>query len=176
MLFAYHAPFFRGTWNSSHGICSVNRYWHVFRRYWCRNICPMGAILALLSEWTIFKRTVSTSCTGCGLCVETCGMGAIESDGYGTKAGECILCMTCKKICPENSITFGDKQPAEQRYEVDLSKRAFLITGLTSTAMTPFLKLNYTKSINKGKTSIIRPPGAVDEKTSLHFVYGAASV
>ena len=94
-------------------------------------------------------------------------MGAIESDGYGTKAGECILCMTCQKVCPENSITFGNKQPAGQRYEVDLSKRAFLITGLIGTAMTPFLKLNYTKSINKGKTSIIRPPGAVDEKDFL---------
>ena len=94
----------------------------VFRRYWCRNICPMGAILALFSEWTLFKRAVSSSCTSCGLCVESCGMGAIESDGQGTKAGECILCMTCQKICPENSITFGDKQPVGQRYEVDLSK------------------------------------------------------
>ena len=127
----------------------------------------MGAVLALLSDWTLFKRAVSSSCTSCGLCVESCGMGAIEGDGQGTKAGECILCMTCQKICPENSITFGSKQPAGQRYEVDLSKRAFLITGLTGTAMAPFLKLNYTKSINKGKTSIIRPPGAVDEKDFL---------
>ncbi len=167
ILFAYHAPFFR-----AHGILLMVfvlliAAGMVFRRYWCRNICPMGAILALLSDWTLFKRSVSSSCTSCGLCVESCGMGAIESDGQGTKAGECILCMTCQKICPENSITFGTKQPTGQRYEVDLSKRAFLITGLTSAGMTPFLKLNYTKSINKGKTSIIRPPGAVDEKDFL---------
>lgn len=167
ILFAYHAPFFR-----AHGILLmvfvlIIIAGMVFRRYWCRNICPMGAILALLSDWTIFKRTVSSSCTSCGLCVESCGMGAIEGDGYGTKAGECILCMTCQKVCPENSVTFGAKQPVKQRCEVDLSKRAFLITGLTSTVMTPFLKLNYTKSINKGKTSIIRPPGAVDEKDFL---------
>lgn len=164
ILFAYHAPFFK-----AHGILLMVfvlliATGMVFRRYWCRNICPMGAVLALLSDWTLFKRTVSSSCTSCGLCVESCGMGAIESDGQGTKAGECILCMTCQKICPENSVTFGARQPVKQKYEVDLSKRAFLITGLTGTAMTPFLKLNYTKSINKGKTSIIRPPGAVDEK------------
>src|SRR4030067_3799343 len=164
ILFAYHAPFFR-----AHGILLMVfvlliATGMVFRRYWCRNICPMGALLALFSEWTIFKRAVSSSCTSCCLCVEKCVMGAIESDGHGTKAGECILCMTCQKICPENSITFGMQQPIEQKCEVDLSKRAFLITGLTSTAMTPFLKLNYTKSINKGKTSIIRPPGAVDEE------------
>jgi polyferredoxin len=164
ILFAYHAPFFR-----AHGILLMVfvlliAAGMVFRRYWCRNICPMGAILALLSDWTIFRRTVSSSCTSCGVCVENCGMGAIESDGRGTKAGECILCMTCQKVCPENSISFGTQQPIEQRYEVDLSKRAFLISGLTGMAMTPFLKLNYTKNINKGKTSIIRPPGAVDEK------------
>ncbi|HHT9137141.1 MAG TPA: DUF6599 family protein, partial [Candidatus Wunengus sp. YC60] len=167
ILFAYHAPFFR-----AHGILLVVfvlliSAGMVFRRYWCRNICPMGALLALFSEWTIFKRAVSSSCTSCGLCVENCGMGAIESDGHGTKAGECILCMTCQKVCPENSITFGTQQPAGQKFEVDLSKRAFLIAGITSAATTPFLKLNYTKSINKGMTSIIRPPGAVDEKDFL---------
>ncbi len=163
VLFAHHAPFFR-----AHGILLsafvlLISFGMVFRRYWCRNICPMGAIFALFSDWTVFKRNVSSSCTSCGLCVEKCDMGAISSDGHGIKEGECILCMTCQKVCPENSITFGNRQPAEQRYAVDLSKRAFLVTGLTSAVMMPLLKLNYTKSINKGKTSIIRPPGAVDE-------------
>ena len=167
VLFAHHAPFFR-----AHGILLsafvlLISFGMVFRRYWCRNICPMGAVLALFSDWALFKRNVSSSCTSCGLCVEKCGMGAISSDGHGTKEGECILCMTCQKVCPENSITFRTRQPAEQRYAVDLSKRAFLVTGLTSAVMAPLLKLNYTKSINKGKASIIRPPGAVDEEEFL---------
>lgn len=167
MLFAHHAPFFR-----AHGILLavfvlLISFGMVFRRYWCRNICPMGGILALFSDWSFFRRNVSSSCTSCGLCVEKCGMGAISSDGHGTKEGECILCMTCQKVCPENSITFGMKQPAEQRYAIDLSKRAFLVTGLTGVVMAPLLKLNYTKSVNKGKASIIRPPGAVDEEEFL---------
>ena len=107
ILFAYHAPFFR-----AHGILLMVfvlliAAGIVFRRYWCRNICPMGAILALFSEWTVFKRAVSSSCTSCGLCVENCGMGAIESDGYGTKAGECILCMTCQKVCRKTALPLG---------------------------------------------------------------------
>lgn len=167
MLFAHHAPFFR-----AHGILLavfvlLISFGMIFRRYWCRNICPMGGILALFSDWSFFRRNVSSSCTSCGLCVEKCGMGAISSDGHGTKEGECILCMTCQKVCPENSITFGMKQPAEQRYAIDLSKRAFLVTGLTGGVMAPLLKLNYTKSVNKGKASIIRPPGAVDEEEFL---------
>lgn len=90
-------------------------------------------------------------------------MGAIGNDGQSTKEGECIVCMTCQKVCPENSITFRKKQPKEQRDVIDLSKRAFLITGITSAAVVPLLRLNYTKLSNKGKTSLIRPPGAVEE-------------
>ncbi len=167
ILFAYHAPFFR-----AHGILlfifvSLIAFGMVFRRYWCRNICPMGAIFALFSDWALFKRSVSSSCTSCGLCVENCGMGAIGNDGRSTKEGECILCMTCQKVCPENSITFRTKQPVDQRYSIDLSKRAFIISGLTSAAVAPLLKLNYMKITNKGKASIIRPPGAVDEEAFL---------
>ncbi|MCC6326000.1 MAG: hypothetical protein DCC43_12225 [Candidatus Brocadia sp.] len=163
ILFAYHAPFFRG-----HGILLsagvvIISFGMVYRRYWCRNICPMGAMFALFSDWSFFKRKVSPSCTSCGLCVERCGMGAISSDGHGTKEGECVLCMDCQKVCPENSITFGVRQPAGQRHAVDLSKRAFLVSGIISAVTAPLLKLNYTRGVNKGKASVIRPPGAVDE-------------
>ena len=167
ILFAYHAPFFR-----AHGILLMVfvlliAAGMVFRRYWCRNICPMGAILALFSDWSLFKRNVSSSCTNCGLCVENCGMGAIGNDGKVTKDGECILCITCQKVCPENSITFSNRQPVEQRQTVDLSKRAFIFTGLLSAVITPLMKLNHVKASNKGKVSIIRPPGAVNEKEFL---------
>ena len=111
ILFAYHAPFFR-----AHGILLtvfvlLIAFGVIFRRYWCRNVCPMGAILVLFSDWSLFKRNVSSSCTNCGLCVENCGMGAIGNDGKVTKDGECILCITCQKVCPENSITFRTDNP-----------------------------------------------------------------
>ncbi|MBM4055199.1 MAG: 4Fe-4S dicluster domain-containing protein [Planctomycetes bacterium] len=163
ILFAHHAPFFR-----AHGILLfafilIITFGIVVRRYWCRNLCPMGALFALFSDWSLFKRNVSSTCTSCGLCVEKCGMGAIESGGQSTKEGECILCMTCRKVCPEYSVTFRRQQPALQKYAIDLSRRAFVVSGITSAAITPFLKLNYRKKINKGNTSIIRPPGAVNE-------------
>ena len=67
----------------------------------------------------------------------------------------------------ENSITFGTKQPAGQRYEVRPLKTGISHNRLDQHGNYAFIKLNYTKSINKGKTSIIRPPGAVDEKDFL---------
>ncbi|MCF6149497.1 MAG: 4Fe-4S dicluster domain-containing protein [Candidatus Kuenenia sp.] len=167
VLFAYHAPFFR-----AHGILLfvfilIITFGIVLRRYWCRNICPMGALFALFSDWSFFKRNVSSTCTSCGLCVEKCGMGAIGSDGKSTKEGECILCMTCRKVCPEHSVTFRRQQPPIQKYAIDLSRRAFVVSGITSAAIIPFLKLNYRKKINKENVSVIRPPGAVNEKEFL---------
>lgn len=164
ILFAWHAPFFR-----SHGILLfafviIIAFGMVLRRYWCRNICPMGALFALFSDWSFFKRNVSSTCTSCGLCVEKCGMGAIESDGKSTKEGECILCMTCRKVCPEQSVNFRRFQPSLQKHAISLSRRAFVVSGITGAAIAPFLKLNYRKKINKETVSIIRPPGAVNEK------------
>lgn len=167
LLFAYHEPFFRAHEILLTVFVLLIAFGMVFRRYWCRNICPMGALFALVSDWSLFRRTVSSSCTICGLCVENCGMGAIGSDGKSTKDGECILCMTCQKVCPEKSISFRREQPEDQRYAIDLSKRAFVLTGLVSAAVAPLLKLNYVKNANKGMISVIRPPGAVDEKEFL---------
>ena len=56
--------------------------------------------------------------------------GAIGESGQETREGECVLCMTCQKMCPENSIAFRRKQSPEQRNAVDLSKRSFLLTGV----------------------------------------------
>ncbi|MDR4508510.1 MAG: 4Fe-4S dicluster domain-containing protein [Candidatus Brocadiaceae bacterium] len=167
MFFAHHEPFFRAHVILLFVFSLLIAFGVVLRRYWCRNICPMGALLALFSDWSLFKRNVSSTCTSCGLCVAGCGMEAIAGDGLATKEGECILCMTCKKVCPENSISFRHGQPIDQRKDTDLSKRAFVFAGLTGAVVTPVFKLNYRKKINKGKTSLIRPPGAEDEEKFL---------
>jgi polyferredoxin len=49
-------------------------------RFWCRNLCPAGAILALFSRKPFFRRCVSDDCTRCARCFQSCPMNAIGED------------------------------------------------------------------------------------------------
>ena len=131
-----------------------------YRRYWCRNLCPLGALLALVSDWSLFKRVVDEKCVECGRCRSACGMGAIDRDGKGTRTGECTLCMTCRDVCPAGAIRFRLGQPEEQQISVDLTKRGFLTSCLSGVAALPLLKLGFRR---RSAESLIRPPGAGEE-------------
>ncbi|MDQ5985008.1 MAG: hypothetical protein CSYNP_00712 [Syntrophus sp. SKADARSKE-3] len=38
----------------------------VEKRFWCKYVCPLGALLGLFSRYAVFSRKVSEGCTGCG--------------------------------------------------------------------------------------------------------------
>lgn len=77
------------------------------RRSWCRFLCPLGALYAIVSAAAPFRRIVSKkSCVSCGECHKTCRMGAIRKDASYVKS-ECILCMDCVYDCPGHSTRFG---------------------------------------------------------------------
>ncbi len=46
-------------------------------RFWCRYLCPLGALLSLVSPLGLFRRRVSAECNRCMACQKACPMGAI---------------------------------------------------------------------------------------------------
>ena len=136
------------------------------RRYWCRNLCPLGALLALVSGWSLLKRKVSDGCTSCGKCVEACGMGAIAAGGKRSRAGECTACFTCAAVCPAKAVGFGHAARSGQRQPVDLSRRNVLAALVAGIAAVPLLKLSVARKTGAaagGQVPVIRPPGALPE-------------
>ncbi|MFX1533087.1 MAG: 4Fe-4S binding protein [Promethearchaeota archaeon] len=76
-------------------------------RGWCRWFCPTGACLGLVSKYSIFGigRNM-VRCTHCGDCIKACPMGVPILD-YSTgrvRDSQCINCLECRDICPENAI------------------------------------------------------------------------
>ncbi|MBU0571192.1 MAG: 4Fe-4S binding protein [Candidatus Omnitrophica bacterium] len=77
----------------------------VIPRSWCRVLCPLGALYALMSRFALLER-VATDCSDCKVCPETCRMGAIKDEGNYVKS-ECVLCMDCVYSCPRHDVKFA---------------------------------------------------------------------
>lgn len=139
-------------------------------RFWCRNLCPAGAMFALLSLRPLFSRTVSEKCTSCGRCVRSCPMGAVAEDFIRTAHSECITCLRCQEVCPEKAIRFkmAVKVPRLSP-EVNLGRRRVLGAGASGLAAAALTVTNLDH-LHGGETpralrsaSLVRPPGAIPE-------------
>ena len=70
-------------------------------RFWCRYLCPMGALLSLFNRVSLLHlRLHPERCSGCSTCAASCPMGLephLEHDD-----DNCIKCGACTEAC-----TFG---------------------------------------------------------------------
>jgi len=139
-------------------------------RFWCRNLCPAGALYALCSKKPLFRRRVSEDCTACGRCLRACPMAAIGEDFVTTAHTECVVCLKCQEICPENAISFSargrDRSPVP---EFNAGRRAVLTAGAAGVgaAAIAMTSLNYLHAGEAPRalraSTLIRPPGALPE-------------
>ncbi|MBE0597805.1 MAG: 4Fe-4S binding protein [Desulfuromonadales bacterium] len=74
----------------------------LFRHFWCRYLCPYGALLGLLamaSPWRIRRRP--ETCNGCGTCSRSCPSSLPVDKKKGILSPECTGCLTCVNACPQ---------------------------------------------------------------------------
>jgi MauM/NapG family ferredoxin protein len=147
------------------------------KRFWCKNICPLGALLGIISKISIFKRISLKSCKGCNLCEKKCPMDAFKVDAFKKDAiksdaikrealksdlmvEECTFCMDCLEYCPRGSAGFGFGLPAKPK-PLDISRRKILTAGVAGICL-PLLSRTHP-NLKLGENDVIRPPGALDE-------------
>ncbi len=70
-------PLFAGVWLTVVLLGIILILNRIGLRFWCRTLCPLGALLGIFSRFKIFKRHVSTACNSCGACITSCPLQAI---------------------------------------------------------------------------------------------------
>ena len=141
-------------------------------RFWCRYLCPSGALMALAGKKPLLRRKVSPDCTDCGLCRKKCPMGAINDDPFKTFHQECIVCETCVRVCPEKAVAFGlnHVQKISGTKEFIPARRQLMASALggAGSAILVYTGIGSARSDflpgNILSDSLIRPPGALPEE------------
>jgi polyferredoxin len=73
----------------------------LYKNFWCRYLCPYGALLGLLSRFSPFKiRRNEEKCIHCHACTSNCPTLIDVEKNDVIKSAECFGCMTCVSRCP----------------------------------------------------------------------------
>ena len=131
-------------------------------RFFCRVLCPLGALLGLLSRfawWRIERDPVK--CTDCDLCLRNCE-GASDPHTLLRKS-ECFVCFNCIDDCAEGALTFAFlPSKAHEVTGPDLPRRKAVFAALGGLFFFPFARTSGA-STRDFSTKVIRPPGSVEE-------------
>lgn len=82
-------------------------------RFFCRYLCPMGAIYSIFSHTRLLRiRKPRKTCGGrCRACSSVCPMAISLGRVDKVSSGECIDCMRCTAVCPHENAELGAVAP-----------------------------------------------------------------
>lgn len=130
------------------------------KRNWCKNLCPLGALLNLLGRFSLFRRLPARLCGDCKECKNIC---PTAFDEEILQQGNCILCMECSLKCRLKRVRFSFTGMRKTGEKVFLERRV-LLGGLVSGF---FVSRAFSFKLPSSRERLLRPPGVNDEKEFL---------
>lgn len=104
-------------------------------RFFCRYLCPLGAIFSIISKIGIVKiNKPKADCGKCKACTMNCSMGLKLYKVDEVRGGECINCLKCTEVCPRRNAKINILgQDLDQNLAGSVAMTAILgVYGLTN--------------------------------------------
>ncbi|HUI85085.1 MAG TPA: 4Fe-4S dicluster domain-containing protein [Candidatus Binatia bacterium] len=135
-------------------------------RFWCRALCPLGALLGIISRWSVLGLVKNAeNCKDCDRCLLHCQGGDDPIGGVPWRQAECHLCLNCVADCPEGGLQFRFF-PTQASLGANLRRRKIFTGLLAGAAIVPFLRSTPGFAVQRNER-LLRPPGALDESSFL---------
>ncbi len=106
------------------------------KNFWCRYLCPYGALLGFLSLFSPVKITRNPeTCIDCGLCTEVCPANIQVHRLNRVTSDECTTCLRCTAVCPVKN-TLDLRLPSKKKpirpwaYALAIVLTFVIITGV----------------------------------------------
>lgn len=133
-------------------------------RWFCNYLCPTGALLALVSKYSIFRIKVSEqNCTHCRKCEKVCKAECIDSKTLEIDMSSCVGCFNCFEACPSGGIVF--KNSLKKKDDDFQNTRRIFIKNLSSISVFTLPLILTDNSVikseyHKAREKPITPPGS----------------
>ncbi|MDR2969114.1 MAG: 4Fe-4S binding protein [Tannerellaceae bacterium] len=155
-------------------------------RLFCNTLCPVGALLSLVSRYSLFRISIDREkCISCKLCEQSCKAEAINVKDLSIDNSRCVDCFNCVSSCKKDSIHYRFK-PVFKKETEDIKKEApiadtltpnkpavssntrrrFLATGATIAATLPAVSAaarsrNRFRGSKEKDVNPVTPPGSI---------------
>ncbi|HQJ74285.1 MAG TPA: 4Fe-4S binding protein [Bacteroidota bacterium] len=128
--------------------------------FWCRYLCPYGALLGIISYFSPFKiRRNKETCTDCKACTGICPSYILVHKLDFVKSDECMSCLKCSSVCPvSNTLEY---KLIKSKINFDSKKLIFgililyfgiiffaMISGLWKSSVSDFEYMRHVKNLN----------------------------
>jgi uncharacterized protein with FMN-binding domain len=139
-------------------------------RFFCRYLCPLGAIFSIISKIGIVKiNKPKDDCGKCRACTMNCSMGLKLYKVDGARGGDCINCLKCTEACPRSNANINI---LGQDLNKNLAGSVAMATMLGAYGMTNFGVDALTKAGVISDNSVILSNEASQSSTSAKYKDG----
>ncbi len=127
-------------------------------RMFCRYLCPLGGVFAIVSKFRLFKiRKPRTKCGACRACTKRCSMGIPLYRTSVVTSAECIDCMNCVEICPRDNVTANPKPAFAAAVAVVALSGMYYVGNIAGNAAASYQAVAAAESVSNANTASAGP-------------------